>query len=275
MNDLCAMKSTVEQLLDQALHALQHSGLIPHDVVIEINVERTKDISHGDYATNMALVLAKPCGQTPRKLAELIVQAFIVPPIIERVEIAVPGFINFFMRSRDPARIISVVLTEGEQFGRKAAFGAELVNVLTAAKFDVDLDLAKTDSSDSSFYYILYAYARISGLLRQLQESHLSWDERVGLEHVDLLVKPQEIFLVSLMSRYPDVSGAAATACELQHLAYYLSELANGLHSYYNVVQLFCEQEALKCARLCLLKAVRQVLRNGVQLLGISVPESM
>ncbi|MDI1351387.1 MAG: DALR anticodon-binding domain-containing protein, partial [bacterium] len=75
--------------------------------------------------------------------------------------------------------------------------------------------------------------------------------------------------------RYPEIIEAAATSCEPHHLAYYLRELANGLHSYYNAVQLLCEQEQLRSARLCLLEAVRQVLNNGLDLLGVSAPESM
>ena len=586
------MKSTVEQLLEQALIALQQSGTIPHDVVIDIKVERTKDADHGDYATNMALMLAKPSGQTPRKLAELVVQTFSEHPLLDRVEIAGPGFINFFMRSTERAQIIAEVLTEGELFGRStlgadqsillefvsanptgplhvghgrsAAFGATLANLLMTAGFNVtreyyvndagrqmnilavsvwlrylalagepivfpanaykgdyvqaiaqeilatygrdfvhhwlvvsadlpadepeggdkeryidalirnaqrllgdsgfarfhqqaldsvlsdikddlagfgvefddwfsersllesgaidkgiqalkdagytyeqggalwfkstafgdekdrvlvrangqttyfasdvayhwnkydrgfsrvidifgadhhgyvtrvkaavnalghddnaltvllvqfailyrqgervqmstrsgsfvtlrelrdevgndaarffyvmrkpeqhmdfDLDLAKSESSDNPVYYIQYAHARISSVLRQLHERQLSWDEGIGLQHVDLLVEPQESALVSLLSRYPEIIEAAATTCEPHQIAYYLRELANGLHSYYNAVTLLCEEEHLRFARLCLLKAVRQVLRNGMKLLGVSAPESM
>ncbi len=585
------MKSTVERLLGQALAALQQSGTIPNDVAIDIQVERTKDASHGDYATNIALMLAKPCGQSPRKLAELLVHE-LAHPAFERIEIAGPGFINFFMKSNERARIIATILTEGEQFGRcnlgakqkvllefvsanptgplhvghgrSAAFGATLANLLSvagytvsreyyvndagrqmnilavsvwlryltlanqavifptngyrgdyvnaiaeeifekhgrefvhewiavtaalprdepeggdkeqyidamiqsahqllgasgfayfhqhaldsvlsdikedlaefgvefdlwfreqslfddgstekgiqalkeaghtyeeagalwfratafgdekdrvlvrangqttyfasdvayhwnkydrgfakvidifgadhhgymtrvkaavnalghdetalnillvqfailyragervqmstrsgsfvtlrelreevgkdAARFfyvmrkpeqhmDFDLDLAKSESSDNPVYYIQYAHARISSVLKQLQERSLSWDESVGLAHTHLLVEPQEAALISLVSRYPELIESAAKACEPHQVAYYLRELANGLHTYYNAVTLLCEQEELRCARLCLLKAVRQVLRNGIQLLGVSAPESM
>ncbi len=586
------MKSTVEQLLEQALLVLKQTGTIPLDVVVDIKVERTKDATHGDYATNVALTLAKPCGQSPRKIAELLVQALAAHPFIDRVEIAGPGFINFFMQSIERAQIISTVLTEGTKFGRSnlgqgqnvvlefvsanptgplhvghgrsAAFGATLGNVLVAAGFtvsreyyvndagrqmnilavsvwlrylellnepvifpangyrgdyvqtiaaqvlakygrdfshhwvavtaglpldepeggdkelyidamigaaqtllgasgfacfhqhaldsvladikddlaefgvefdhwfreqslfddgsinkaiqalkdggytyeqggalwfraidfgdekdrvlvrangqttyfasdvayhwnkydrgftrvidifgadhhgyltrvkaavnalghddtalnvllvqfailyragervqmstrsgsfvtlrelreevgkdaarffyvmrkpeqhmDFDLDLAKSESSDNPVYYIQYAHARISSVLRQLEERGLAWDERVGLSHVHLLTEPHESALISLVSRYPEVIALAASACEPHQIAYYLRELANGLHSYYNAVPLLCEQEDLRSARLCLLKAVRQVLRNGVDLLGVSAPESM
>lgn len=586
------MKSTVEQLLEQSLKALQQAGHLPTDLNVEAKVERAKDNNHGDYATNLALVLAKPCAQSPRKIAELIVAHLPTNSLVDRVEIAGPGFINFFMQSKERTQIIAKVLMDGEAFGqrdigknqkvliefvsanptgplhvghgRSAAFGASLANLLKAAGYavsteyyvndagrqmkilavsvwlrylalagepvvfpangyrgdyvndiardvlnkygrdfihpwavvsaglpldedeggdkelyidamieharrllgesgfarfhqaaldsvladikedlaefgvtfdtwfseqslfdngatekgiqalkdaghtyekegalwfkatafgdekdrvlirangqttyfasdvayhwnkydrgfervidifgadhhgyltrvkaavnalghddsalnvllvqfailyragervqmstrsgsfvtlrelreevgndaarffyvmrkpeqhmDFDLDLAKSESSDNPVYYIQYAHARISSVLRQLEERGLSLSESLGLEHIDLLVEPSELALISLMSRYPEVIEIAARTCEPHQVAYYLRELANGLHSYYNAVQLLCEQEELRSARLCLLKAVRQVLRNGVQLLGVSAPESM
>ena len=586
------MKSTVEELLKQALVTLQQQGHIPSNVVIDIHVERTKDATHGDYATNMALILAKPAAKPPRQLAEQLVKACASHPSVERIDIAGPGFINFFMRSEELVQVIGLVLSKGEQFGqstmgadqkvllefvsanptgplhvghgRSAAYGATLGNLLTTAGFkvsreyyvndagrqmnilavsvwlrylalaseavvfpangykgeyvntmaqwlfdkydhtfvhpwsdvsaalpldepeggdkeryidalidkarlllgdtgfavfhqyalnavledikddlsefgvdydawfseqslldsgaidkgiqalkeaghtyeqagalwfkatafgdekdrvllrangqptyfasdvayhwnkfdrgfsrvidifgadhhgyisritsavkalghddnalnillvqfailyragervqmstrsgsfvtlrelrdevgndaarffyvmrkpeqhmDFDLDLAKSQSSDNPVYYIQYAHARICSVLRQLQERQLSWDESLGLKHLDLLVEPQEVALMSLMSRYPEIIESAAGVCEPHQISYYLRELANGLHSYYNAITLLCEQDALRSARLCLLKAVRQVLRNGLELLGVSTPESM
>ncbi|WP_412754782.1 arginine--tRNA ligase [Legionella donaldsonii] len=586
------MKQTVEQLLTQALTTLKESTVIPQDVEVDIKVERAKESSHGDFATNLAMMLAKPCRQAPRQLAELIINHLPSHSAVERVEIAGPGFINFFMRNEARSQIIAQILREGERFGRSdfgqgkkvilefvsanptgplhvghgrgAAFGATLANLLVAAGFavsseyyvndagrqmnilaasvwlrylslagegivfpangyrgdyvvtiaqdalnqyghdfvhpwsvvqeglpadepqggdkevyidamivrartllgekgfklfhklaldsvlddikddlagfgvnydywfseqslldggaidkgiqalkdaghtyekegalwfratdfgdekdrvlvranghttyfasdvayhwdkyargfervidifgadhhgyvtrvraavtalghdqnaldvllvqfailyrsservqmstrsgsfvtlrelreevgndaarffyvmrkpeqhmDFDLDLAKSESNDNPVYYIQYAHARISSVLRQLQERGLQWDEEKGLAHIELLVEPQEAALISLINRYPEVIVAAASACEPHQLAYYLRELANGLHSYYNAVQLLCEQEVLRNARLCLLKAVRQILRNGLHLIGVSTPESM
>lgn len=586
------MKATVEQLLKEAFITLQEDGTIPHNVDIAIHVERTKDATHGDYATNMALILAKPCAQSPRQLAERLVKVCAEHPSVDRVEIAGPGFINFFMRSEALVQVIKRVLSEAERFGRSsmgagqkvllefvsanptgplhvghgrsAAFGATLGNLLAAAGYqvsreyyvndagrqmnilavsvwlryltlagenvvfpangykgdyvstmaksllanhgdafvkpwslvsaelpqdepeggdkeryidavidkarellgtdgfsmfhqhaltavlddikedlaefgvdydvwfseqslldsgaidkgiealkdggytyeqagalwfkatafgdekdrvlarangqttyfasdvayhwnkfdrgfsrvidifgadhhgyisritstvkalghdekalnillvqfailyragervqmstrsgsfvtlrelreevgndaarffyvmrkpeqhmDFDLDLAKSQSSDNPVYYIQYAHARISSVLRQLAERQLSWDEHLGLRHLSLLVEPQEVALMSLISRYPEIIESAAAVCEPHQISYYLRELANGLHTYYNAITLLCEDEALRSARLCLLKAVRQVLRNGLELLGVSAPESM
>lgn len=586
------MKHTVEQLLKQALTSLQQSGALPADLDLDPKVDNTKDAAHGDYASNLALILAKPCRQPPRKLAELLVDALPADHSIEKIEIAGAGFINFFIRSSARARVIADVLKEGKEFGRStlgkkqkvliefvsanptgplhvghgrsAAFGATLGNVLNAAGYDVsleyyvndagrqmnilaasvwlrylelagepvvfpanaykgdyvyeiardlwtrdgakwvhpwsvvtsdlpadepqggdkevyidavigcantllgkegfsvfhqhalntvlddikddlagfgvryenwfseqslfedgsiqkgidalkkgghtfeqegalwfkatefgdekdrvlirangqttyfasdvayhwnkydrgfdrvvdifgadhhgyltrvrsavtalghdekaldvllvqfailyrggervqmstrsgsfvtlrelreevgndaarffyvarkpeqhmdfDLDLAKSESSDNPVYYIQYAHARICSVLRQLKERGMLWDKNLGLQHLDLLDQSHEAALISLICRYPEVIESSAMACEPHQLAYYLRELANGLHSYYNAVQLLCEQEQLRCARLCLLESVRQILNNGLDLLGVSAPESM
>ena len=140
---------------------------------------------------------------------------------------------------------------------------------------DFDLDLAKSESRDNPVYYVQYAHARISSVFRQLEARDMAWDQTIGLENVALLTEAHESLLITQVGRYPDVIASAADACEPHQIAYYLRELATALHAYYNAVPLLCEQEALRCARLTLLSAVRQVLRNGLNLLGVSYPESM
>ncbi|STX50575.1 arginine tRNA synthetase [Legionella busanensis] len=140
---------------------------------------------------------------------------------------------------------------------------------------DFDLDLAKSKSNENPVYYIQYAHARICSVLRQLQERQYILKIEQGLQSIKQLSEPYEIALLTLLSRYPEVITLAASNCEPHQLAYYLRELANGLHSYYNAIILLCEDESLRNARMCLLTAVRQVLGNGLQLLGVSAPESM
>lgn len=586
------MKQLVEHILSNALARLESEGKIPADLQAEIKVERTKDAAHGDFATNLALVIAKPCRQSPRQLAELLLAAMDNDPMVERVEIAGPGFINFYLKRDALFAVVKTILEQGEAFGRSdlgkgqkvlvefvsanptgplhvghgrgAAFGASLANVLSAAGYEVsreyyvndagrqmailaasvwlrymsiagsetvfpanayrgeyvmavaqqiydqcgsdlvrpwseisaglpadepeggdkevyidaliermksllghegfilvhhaalnsvlddikadldefgvdfdtwfseqslldsgaieeginalkqadctymkegalwfhatkfgdekdrvlvrangqttyfasdvayhwnkynrqfdrvidifgadhhgyvtriksavkalghdesaldvllvqfailyrhgervqmstrsgsfvtlrelrdevgrdaarffyvmrkpeqhmdfDLDLAKSESSDNPVYYVQYAHARICSVLRQLQERNLHWDEAEGVQNLHLLTEPQEAALLTHLNRYPEMLVAAARDCEPHLLAYYLRELANGLHTYYNAVQLLCEDVSLRAARLCLLSSVRQVLRNGLQLLGVSAPESM
>ncbi|MDF1684671.1 MAG: arginine--tRNA ligase [Legionellaceae bacterium] len=140
---------------------------------------------------------------------------------------------------------------------------------------DFDLDLAKSESRDNPVYYIQYAHARISSVFRQLDARDMAWDKKTGLENLNLLTEKHESALITQVGRYPDAINTAAQACEPHQIAYYLRELANALHAYYNAVPLLCEDKALRCARLSLLSAVRQVLRNGLALLGVSYPESM
>ena len=586
------MKRAVEQLIENALITLSQTGQIPQDLVVDFKVERASDPLHGDFATNVAFLLAKPCKMPPRNLAQMVLSVMGSDDSLERVDIAGAGFINFFMRKTQRAQVIATILREGEAFGRStmgqglrilleyvsanptgplhvghgrsAAFGATLANVLAAAGFDVtqeyyvndagrqmnilavsvwmrylelsqqsitfpanaykgdyvkalaqelylqhgldyahpwfviseglpadepeggdkelyidalinraicllgqsgfalfhekalrsvladiqqdlsefgvkfdnwfseqslmddgsiqkgiqalkdaghtyeqngalwframafgdekdrvlvranghttyfasdvayhwnkynrgfdrvidifgadhhgyvtriksavkalghddnalnillvqfatlyrqgervqmstrsgsfvtlrelreevgrdaarffyvtrkpeqhmefDLDLAKSESNDNPVYYIQYAHARICSVLRQLQERGLSWSETAGLAALDLLIQPQEEALISLIGRYPELIELCAKTCEPHQIAYYLREVANGLHSYYNAVPLLCEEESLRCARLSLLKAVRFVLSNGLQLLGVAALESM
>ncbi|STX28092.1 arginine tRNA synthetase [Legionella beliardensis] len=586
------MKYIVEQLLTDALAKLKAQNILPTDLAIDIKVDRTKEISHGDFATNLALLLAKPCQKSPRQIADLIINTVAPHPSVERIEIAGPGFINFFLRNDTLLEIIAHILKEQDRFGcsnlgqnkkiilefvsanptgplhvghgRGAAFGATLANILKAAGYhvsceyyvndagrqmdilaasvwlryvaltgedivfptnayrgsyvqdiakdflhnhdrqysypwsvisqelppdepqggdkeiyidaiiarmksllgisgfnlfhkqaldcvladikddldefgvhfdcwfsersllegkaiekgintlkqsdhtyedegalwfkarefgdekdrvlirangqttyfasdvayhwdkynrgfdrvidifgadhhgyvtrvraavtalghdeqaldvmlvqfailyrggermqmstrsgsfvtlrelreevgndaarffyvmrkpeqhmDFDLDLAKSKSNENPVYYIQYAHARICSVFRQLQERGHTFNMEQGLQGVNQLAEPAEIALLTLLSRYPETINLAASNCEPHQLAYYLRELANGLHSYYNAIILLCDDESIRNARLCLLSAVRQVLRNGLQLLGVSTPESM
>lgn len=140
---------------------------------------------------------------------------------------------------------------------------------------DFDLDLAKSQSTDNPVYYIQYAYARICSVLRQLAEKNLSFDEDSGLKHLTLLVEPHELQLLSTMARYPDIIVSAAHQYEPHLLTNYLRELATDFHAYYNSHQFLVEDKALRDARLALITATRQILANGLKLLGVSTPESM
>ena len=140
---------------------------------------------------------------------------------------------------------------------------------------DFDLELAKSESSDNPVYYLQYAHARICSVFRQLEEKGLSWDRERGLAALDRLGEDHEQALVTELGRYPEVIESAARAHEPHQVAAYLRELANALHTYYNAHQFIVEDEGLRDARLCLVAATRQVLRNGLELLGVRAPERM
>jgi arginyl-tRNA synthetase len=91
------MKAHIQQLLEQAIVSLQSQNILPEDIQPRIVIDRTKDKSHGDFANNLALMLAKPAKQNPRALAELITQNLPTSDFISKTEIAGPGFINFFV----------------------------------------------------------------------------------------------------------------------------------------------------------------------------------
>ena len=139
------------------------------------------------------------------------------------------------------------------------------------AQLIFDIDLARAQTNDNPVYYIQYAHARICSVLNQ-------WGGDVQqLVDVDLqpLVSPYETALLQRLSMFPEVVEDAAQELSPHMVANYLRELASDLHSYYNAEQFLVADEALKLARLALVLATRQVLNNGLQLLGVSALEKM
>lgn len=111
------MKQQIENLLQLAVKQLQEAGELPA-IPAFIQVEPTKDKQHGDFASNIALVLAKPAQKKPREIAERIKQVLSASPYVEKVEIAGPGFINFFLSPQALNDIVARILAEKENFGR-------------------------------------------------------------------------------------------------------------------------------------------------------------
>ena len=138
---------------------------------------------------------------------------------------------------------------------------------------DFDLELAKSRSNDNPVYYIQYAHARIASVFRQLAEKSLAWDR--GGARLDRLTEPEERLLMRSLSRYPEVLALSAAKLAPQHLVHYLRDLANDFHSYYNAHVFIVEDAALRDARLTLCAATRIVLANGLDILGVSAPETM
>ena len=137
---------------------------------------------------------------------------------------------------------------------------------------DFDLDLAKSQSSDNPVYYVQYAHARVCSVYRQLEEKGLQLS---GEADVSLLVEAHEIELMTELARYPEVLARAARDYAPHQLAYYLRDLANAFHAYYNAHPFISAEDNMRHARLVLIDAVRQVIANGLGLLGVSAPERM
>jgi arginyl-tRNA synthetase len=136
---------------------------------------------------------------------------------------------------------------------------------------DFDLDLAKSQSLDNPVYYLQYAHARISSVLS-------NWGGDVGLlagAELDALTHEQEAALALRLGEYPEIVAAAARELAPHLIAFYLRELCAAFHSYYNAVPFLVDDERTRLARLALIAAVRQALRNGLGLLGVSAPERM
>lgn len=136
---------------------------------------------------------------------------------------------------------------------------------------DFDLNLAKSQSNDNPVYYVQYAHARICSVLEEWQGFE------PGLREVDLdpLSSQQELGLLRQVMEYPQVIEDAARDLAPHLVAFYLRELAAGFHSYYNSVRFLVDDARIAQARLALAVAIRQVLRNGLQLLGVSAPQRM
>ncbi len=140
---------------------------------------------------------------------------------------------------------------------------------------DFDLDLAKAQSTENPVYYIQYAHARICSVFRQLAEKKNPYLQAEGLQNLTLLTAEHELQLLSTLSRYSDVIASAAQQYEPYIVTNYLRDLATDFHSYYNSQQFLVEDSALRNARLTLILAARQVIANGLKLLGVSTPENM
>ncbi|PCM42779.1 arginine--tRNA ligase [Marinobacter sp. ANT_B65] len=123
------MKETVCDLIQSALASLQSEGILPADQTYTPQVGNTKDKSHGDYACNIALVASKTAGCAPRKLAEMLIEKLPESRALEKVEIAGPGFINFFMSTASTFEIVNTILNEAGDFGRNNSGKGEKVQV--------------------------------------------------------------------------------------------------------------------------------------------------
>jgi arginyl-tRNA synthetase len=140
---------------------------------------------------------------------------------------------------------------------------------------DFDLDLAKSQSNDNPVYYIQYAHARICSVMRQLEEKGFTWNVDNGRQHLSRLNEEHEKILLTTLSRYPETIESAAEKFDPHQIAFYLRDLAADFHTYYNAHQFIIDDAALRDARLTLIQATRQVLHNGLNLLGMGAPERM
>ena len=140
---------------------------------------------------------------------------------------------------------------------------------------DFDMQLATSHSNENPVYYIQYAHARVCSVLRQVREKGFELDAARGRAGLHRLVEPHEQALLATLSRYPEVVEASALQRAPHAMVHYLRELATDFHAYYNAHQFLVEDGELRDARLALIQGVKQAVRNGLGLLGVSAPEAM
>ena len=150
-----------------------------------------------------------------------------------------------------------------------------LVSRKPDSEFVFDVDLARSRSEENPVYYVQYAHARCCSVMKQLAARGLSFDWDAGLQNASLLSSEHAQALVTAIARFPETIEQAALNRAPHALVHYLRELANAFHAYYNAEQFIVDDAPLRNARLALVSATRQVIRNGLTLLGVSAPESM
>ncbi|MBD3640540.1 MAG: arginine--tRNA ligase [Marinobacter sp.] len=150
---------------------------------------------------------------------------------------------------------------------------------LTARRVDsqltFDIDLARSQTNENPVYYIQYAHARICSVLRKLADEGTTRGFHDCKGDLSILTLDEEKEIANQLAKYPELVANAAAQREPHHVAHYLRELAGLLHTYYNAHKVLIEDTALRDARVSLYLAVRQVIENGLDLLGVSAPEEM
>lgn len=240
------------------------SDIAYHLSKLERGYDRIIDVwgaDHHGYIPRVKSALAA-MGDDPERLAVLLVQFAVLYRGGEKVQMSTRSGEFVTLRDlrhdvgNDAARFF-YVMRKSEQH------------------MDFDLDLAKSQSNDNPVFYIQYAHARVCSVLRQLGEKSGEWHSEQGSANLHLLQETHELALMRNLSRYPEIVAAAAINYEPHQLAHYLHDLANDFHTYYNAHTFLVENDALRNARLNLIVAARQVIRNGLTLLGVSAAEKM
>lgn len=140
---------------------------------------------------------------------------------------------------------------------------------------DFDLDLAKKKSSDNPVFYVQYVHARISSVLRKAFEEHSIKEEDIFSCDLSYLSEEEDIYLIKSLMKYKEAVLNAGKEKEPHRVTYYLMDLASAFHSYFNKHKILTQDKRLACARLYLASGVKLVVKNGLNLLGISAPEKM
>jgi arginyl-tRNA synthetase len=140
---------------------------------------------------------------------------------------------------------------------------------------DFDLTLATSRTNENPLYCVQYAHARVASTMKEIKARGASFDLAAGLDKLELLDKNPEQALIGTLLRFPEEVESAAANCAPHSIVYYLREVANVFHHYHNAEKWIVAEVDLRNARLALVLAAGQVIRNGLALIGVSAPESM
>ena len=241
---------------DNGMHTYFASDIAYHLEKFERGYDKIINIWGADHHGYIARVKAsiQALGHNPDKLEILLVQFVNLIRKGEKVS----------MSTRSGSFITLEELRE--EVGNDAARFFYIMRKVDQ-HMDFDLDLAKSKTNENPVFYIQYAHARICSVL----------DKAQGNQEPDLtlLNNEYEQVLIKQLSRYADMLKNAALNYEPHILAYYLRDLAGDFHSYYNNSEFLIDDKTLQASRLQLVIATRQILKNGLDLLGVSAPESM
>jgi arginyl-tRNA synthetase len=240
------------------------SAVLPATVI----VQRPRDPEHGDYTTNVALQTGPRAGVAPQEFADWLAQALALRRGVRSAEVAGPGFLNLWLTADAQGAIIARVLAAGECFG--APQGRPTPRLVGLAE-------------SSTAHAVQYAHARLAALARHAADLGIT-SEGAQLE---LLTHEREGELIRTLGEFPRIVAASASASalgaaelrELRRLVRYLEQLTSAYHRFdgsCRVLPMGDEEPGPRhAARLALCQATRQVLANGLGMLGLSAPERM
>ncbi|MFT5519692.1 MAG: arginyl-tRNA synthetase [Enterobacterales bacterium] len=229
------MKQQLEQLINAAISTIKESNILADDFAPRISVERTRDSSHGDLASNIAMVTAKAAGKNPREMAQLIIDAIPESSIIQKITIAGPGFINFYLSNDSTTLIVKQALEQAENFGRcndgqnkkvivefvsanptgplhvghgrGAAYGSSLSNLLSLVGWDVSREYYVNDAGRQMHILalsVLLRYLKCAGLELTFPVNGYKGDYVLDISN-ELFDSHPETFIIDIEKLYLDV----------------------------------------------------------------------
>ena len=142
------------------------------------------------------------------------------------------------------------------------------------AQLEFDLELAKKKSLDNPVYYIQYAHARLSSILKFAESKEVNL-QKINVAELDLLKEKEELHLIKLLVEFPDIIETSTISLEPHRLTGYLMEITQAFHSFYSIHRVITDDSDLTLARLALIKAIQIVIQNALNLLGVTAPEKM